>query len=70
MTCNKVFLGTQWDPIGFYIVQYNYCCIVKFLKIVKYDVDDLNHPHHILQLHVIYFSSYGPDDGHNIDRKV
>jgi hypothetical protein len=41
MICNKVFLGTQWDPIGFYIIQYNDYCIIKLLKIVKYNVDDL-----------------------------
>jgi hypothetical protein len=36
MTCNKVFLGSQWDPIGFYIIQYNDYCTMKFLKIVKW----------------------------------
>ena len=33
MKCNKVFLGTQWDPIGFYIIQSNDCCIIKLKKI-------------------------------------
>ena len=32
MTRNNVFLGTQWDPIGFYIIQYNDYCIIKFFK--------------------------------------